>query len=125
MTADQTTTIDYTINEHKINGEALQFICFNSKYEVMPDILISHMLKEERSEKEDYVFMTYVLELTSKSNNFKNVIDFINQSTESYDEDLVSNMQQTIWTLDAFFGKDKISLRNDVHTSLVAFTWPI
>lgn len=108
MTADQRSTIDYTINEHKINGEALQFICFNSKYEVESDILIKHNFSEEKSDKEDFTFSTYTFVLTSKSNNFSNVIHFINESTDSYDEDMVSKMPQKIWTLDGFCGRDKM-----------------
>jgi len=110
--ADGQSSQDYTIDEHKINGQVVKFVCINDKYEISPGIMIKHLLHTERSEKEEFDYHTYKFEITDKSGIFANVISFIGACVEEYDMVQLDELPQQICSLNGFMGKDAMPTYN-------------
>ena len=99
---DSSSRLHYVIDEHKINGEIHKFVCIDTKYEVVPGILISHTTKSDRSELEEFDYVTYTFEITSKSSCMKDILNFIDTCSNEYNEAQVSKHKQQIFSLDGF-----------------------
>ena len=102
ITSDTETRIDYTIDEHRIDGETTRFVCMDTKYEVEDDIMIKQDVTKENSEKEDYTYLTYTFEISSKKGVFVNVLNFMDKIAREYEEAQISQIDQKIWVLDHF-----------------------
>ena len=103
---DKNTNIDYTIDEHNIDGITARFVCMDTKYEIEPGIMIKQHVATETNEKEGayFTYMTYTFEISNKDKKaFGNVIEFIRCSVKEHENYQVMQLDQKIWVLDGFY----------------------
>lgn len=107
ITGDANANIDYTIDEHMVDGESTRYVCMDAQYEVEPGIMIKQHVNKEHSEKDDYyTYFTYTFEISSKHRApFRNVLQFIEKCKRDYDTNHALELDQTIWFLD-FYARD-------------------
>lgn len=90
IVSDHETKVKYNIVEHSlyVSCNPVKFVSFTSNgatYNVSENIKINLCHISSRSEKDDYVYDTYEMRLSSNNNDIKDVVAFIKVALEAYD----------------------------------------
>lgn len=106
ITNDLGTKVDYTIDEHRIDGETMRFVCLDTRYEIAPDIMIKQYVDKDdakHGEKDElYTYVTYTFEISCRNGPFLKVLEFIKTCTRDYDAVQVAELDHSICILDRF-----------------------
>ena len=107
---DENTHLKYHIVEENISysdTSSIKIVVFDNprtKYMLTESVQIVHTFMEDRSEKNDYIYHMYTIELSSIHNRLEDVIAFVKDVMASYDEHQLEEISKCnrIYTLSHF-----------------------
>jgi hypothetical protein len=110
ITNDKYCKVNYVIDAHGMsinNGDKECFVSFsnrNAAYEIAPDIFVKHTLdtKSSNNDKRDSEYLTYTFEVYSKKGNVANVLAFIKDCSELYEDEMNKVSEQRVYVLEHF-----------------------
>lgn len=88
---DTTTKVKYHIIDEVTNYslKPIKLVLFDNprtKYKINEYVYISHTESEDRSEKGEYLYKTYTIEMSSTRKNLNDIMDFIREALAIYDD---------------------------------------
>lgn len=105
---DSTTKLKYHIVEELTNWQQnIKIVLFESsrvRYQLTSNLYLSITYFEDKSEKNDYTYKTYTIDLSCKDNDIKSVMDYVNDVVASYDTNQIHIMSShsKVFILDGF-----------------------
>lgn len=117
ITQDKTTNVKYKIyNELTVHN--LKIVIFhneNTSYYVTNHIRLSHKHKSIKSDKDEFRYDTYDIQLVADDNDIMPVIEFIRETVNSYDELQLKHMPFTkTYILHNFDKQDNNAIYNEM-----------
>jgi len=75
-----------------------------TKYKICENVYISHTESEDRSEKGEFLYKTYTIEMSSPRKNLNDIMDFIREALSIYDDKQEHDMQNKthVYVLNGF-----------------------
>lgn len=97
----------YYIKEEKLWGSVVKLVMFDNKfsmYKMDDNIQIMHTCMDDMSEKKDYTYYTYTMCITSRRNDMRSIVQFIDDAVDEYDmsQGELSFSQLSLYTLGDF-----------------------
>lgn len=104
---DKDCKVEYNVVDEILWGtRAFKIVMFTKKdvgYELTNDILVKQDFTDDTSEKGEFRCKQYKLKLMSKANNTNDIVEFIQQTVDAYDEEQSTKMDKLkIFTLTDF-----------------------